>query len=225
MFYSNGADELPDERLHLGVAADRGLRAGDLARAGAAARTSTWSRGCWWRCSTLLGVQWRLIDGGPPFLHPGRAAEVVVDAREAGCLGELHPPVAADFGLDELEHPPVVLELDLDVVLPVAERQERRYEDLISYPAVFQDIAVVVDEAGRGADRASTACARPAGPTCATCGCSTSTAESRWARAASPSRCGSSSARTSARSPTRRSPAIRERIKDADRARHGRVAA
>ncbi len=41
---------------------------------------------------------------------------------------------------------PVVLELDLDVVLPVAEREERRYRDLISYPPVFQDLAVVVDE-------------------------------------------------------------------------------
>jgi phenylalanyl-tRNA synthetase beta chain len=94
----------------------------------------------------LLGVRWRLIDGGPRFLHPGRAAEVVVDAREAGCLGELHPAVAADFGLGGLPRAPVVLELDLDVVLPVAERAERRYRDLISYPPVFQDLAVVVDE-------------------------------------------------------------------------------
>jgi phenylalanyl-tRNA synthetase beta chain len=92
-------------------------------------------------------VRWRLIDGGPPFLHPGRAAEVVVDAREAGYLGELHPAVAAEFGLGHLERPPAVLELDLDVVLPVAETIERRYEDLITYPAVFQDIAVIVDEA------------------------------------------------------------------------------
>ena len=40
-----------------------------------------------------------------------------------------------------------MLELDLGVVLPVAGAGERRYEDLISYPAVLQDIAVVVDEA------------------------------------------------------------------------------
>ena len=146
VFYSRGADRLPDERLHLAVVltgaftprswrgetrpADfyvvKGLLAGLLG---------------------ALGVRWRLIDGGPPFLHPGRAAEVVVDAREAGYLGELHPAVGAEFGLGDLEHPPAVLELDLDVVLPVAETVERRYEDLISYPAVFQDIAVIVDEA------------------------------------------------------------------------------
>ena len=152
MFFSKGRDTLPDERLHLGI-----LLAGDF-------EPATWRRpalqadfytakGVLVALLDALGVRWRLIAGGPPFLHPGRAAEVVVDAREAGWLGELHPAVAADFGLGDLERPPVVLELDLDVVLPVAERVTRRYEDLITYPAVVQDIAVVVDEARRGAHR------------------------------------------------------------------------
>ncbi len=146
VFYSKGRDTLPDERLHLGI-----LLAGDFLPA-------TWRRpalqadfytakGVLVALLEALGVRWRLIAGGPPFLHPGRAAEVVVDAREAGWLGELHPAVAADFGLDDLERPPALLELDLDVVLPAAERIRRRYEDLITYPAVVQDIAVVVDEA------------------------------------------------------------------------------
>jgi phenylalanyl-tRNA synthetase beta chain len=145
VFYSKGPYEQPDERLHLAV-----VLTGDFVPA-------TWRRdsvpadfyvvkGLLVDLLDLLGVQWRLIDGGPRFLHPARAAEVVVDAREAGCLGELHPAVAEGFGLGGLDRPPVVLELDLDVVLPVAQRQERRFRDLISYPAVFQDIAVVVDE-------------------------------------------------------------------------------
>jgi phenylalanyl-tRNA synthetase beta chain len=145
VFFSNGRDELPDERLYLGI-----LLSGDF-------EPATWRRpalpadfytakGVLVALLDALGMRWRLVAGGPPFLHPGRAAEVVVDAREAGWLGELHPAVAADFGLGELERPPVVLELDLGVVLPVAERVTRRYEDLITYPAVVQDIAVVVDE-------------------------------------------------------------------------------
>jgi phenylalanyl-tRNA synthetase beta chain len=146
VFFSRGRDDLPDERLHLGI-----LLTGDF-------QPATWRRpalqadfytakGILVALLEALGVRWRLIAGGPPFLHPGRAAEVVVDAREAGWLGELHPGVAADFGLDDLERPPAVLELDLGVVLPAAERVTRRYEDLITYPAVVQDIAVVVDEA------------------------------------------------------------------------------
>ena len=145
VFFSNGPDKLPEERLFLGI-----LLSGDF-------EPATWRRpalqadfysakGVLVAVLDALGVRWRLVAGGPPFLHPGRAAEVVVDAREAGWLGELHPAVAADFGLAELERPPIVLELDLGVVLPVAERVTRRYEDLITYPAVVQDIAVVVDD-------------------------------------------------------------------------------
>jgi phenylalanyl-tRNA synthetase beta chain len=90
-----------------------------------------------------LGVDWRLADGGPAFLHPGRAAELLAGGHEVGWVGELHPLVASSFGLDR---PPAVLELDLGVVLAAA-AGPRQYDDLITYPAVLQDIGVVVDEA------------------------------------------------------------------------------
>jgi phenylalanyl-tRNA synthetase beta chain len=94
-----------------------------------------------------LRVEWRLVDGGPAFLHPGRAAEVLIDTRDAGYLGEVHPLVAREFGLGELEQPPAVFEIDLGCALASAEKAERRYQDLITYPPVYLDIAVVVDEA------------------------------------------------------------------------------
>jgi phenylalanyl-tRNA synthetase beta chain len=142
VFYSNGHDRLPDEQLHLGV-----LLAG-------AFRPATWRsperRSDFYAVKALLvnllevlRVDWRLADGGPAFLHPGRAAEVLAGGHEAGWLGELNPLVARSFGLDEA---PSVMELDLEVVL-AATADSVQYEDLISVPAVFQDIAVVVDEA------------------------------------------------------------------------------
>jgi phenylalanyl-tRNA synthetase beta chain len=146
VFFSKGRDELPDERLYLGILLAGCFDSGTWRHPARPADFYT-AKGVLVALLDALGLRWRLVAGGPPFLHPGRAAEVVVDAREAGWLGELHPAVAADFGLGELERPPVVLELDLGVVLPVAERVTRRYEDLITYPAVVQDIAVVVDEA------------------------------------------------------------------------------
>jgi phenylalanyl-tRNA synthetase beta chain len=146
VFLSNGADRLPDEQLHLGV-----LLAGDFEPAGwrSPARPAGFYviKGIVVAVLDLLGVDWRLADGGPPFLHPGRAAEVLIGSREAGYLGELHPLVARDFGLGDLEQPPAVMELDLDAVLGAASSTERRYEDLITYPAVQQDIAVIVEEA------------------------------------------------------------------------------
>jgi phenylalanyl-tRNA synthetase beta chain len=146
VFLSNGPDIQPEERLHLGV-----LLAGEV-------RPKTWRaesqvadfyvvKGLLAGVLVALGVDWRLVDGGPAFLHPGRAAEVLIDAKDAGYLGEVHPLVARDFGLAELEQPPAVFEVDLGVALPAAEKTERRYQDLITYPPVFQDIAVVVDDA------------------------------------------------------------------------------
>jgi phenylalanyl-tRNA synthetase beta chain len=67
-----------------------------------------------------------------PELHPGKAAET-----DAGWLGELHPAL--------LEGSWGVFELDVATLLePVPERI--LYEDVITYPAARQDIAVVVDE-------------------------------------------------------------------------------
>jgi phenylalanyl-tRNA synthetase beta chain len=68
----------------------------------------------------------------PPFLHPGRAART-----EAGLVAELHPTV--------LEGSWGVFELDLDRLFAgVEERVE--YEELLTYPALRQDIAVAVPE-------------------------------------------------------------------------------
>jgi phenylalanyl-tRNA synthetase beta chain len=146
VFLSNGPDIQPEERLHLGV-----LLAGEVT-------PKTWRsdpkpadfyvvKGLLAGVLEALGVDWRLVDGGPAFLHPGRAAEVLIGAHDAGYLGEVHPQVARDFGLEELEHPPAVFEIDLGRTLAAAEKTERRFDDLITYPPTYQDIAVVVDEA------------------------------------------------------------------------------
>ena len=65
-------------------------------------------------------------------LHPGKAAET-----DAGWLGELHPTL--------LEGSWGVFELDVEALMePVPERI--LYDDVITYPANRQDLAVVVDE-------------------------------------------------------------------------------
>ena len=67
-----------------------------------------------------------------PLLHPGKAAET-----EAGWLGELHPTL--------LEGVWGAFELDLETLF-AAVPERIVYEDVITYPAVLQDIAVAVDE-------------------------------------------------------------------------------
>jgi len=67
-----------------------------------------------------------------PLLHPGKAA-----GTPAGIVGELHPR--------ELEGAWGTFELDLDELFAIA-REPVTYDDVITYPAVRQDIAVTVAE-------------------------------------------------------------------------------
>jgi phenylalanyl-tRNA synthetase beta chain len=76
-----------------------------------------------------------------PFLHPGRSAAVVCEGEPLGWLGELHPLVARDWGIDGA----AVMELDFDGLVAVAAR-EHAYRDVISYPVLRQDLAVVLPE-------------------------------------------------------------------------------
>ena len=79
--------------------------------------------------------------GAQPFLHPGRCATVSCGGQELGWLGELHPLVAREWGIDGA----AVMELRLDLLLGGAEAQSA-YRDVISYPALRQDLAVVLAE-------------------------------------------------------------------------------
>ena len=73
--------------------------------------------------------------------HPGRCAAVFLEARQLGYIGELHPFVVANAGL---EGRLVAIEIDLDPVLATAEI--RRGQPLPRFPAIERDLAVVVEE-------------------------------------------------------------------------------
>jgi phenylalanyl-tRNA synthetase beta chain len=90
------------------------------------------------------GLEWSVGEGARPFLHPGRAASIVAeDQREIGWLGELHPLVAREW---DIGGPVAAFELDLDAVTELAAGRPQTYREVTSFPAVLQDIAVVVDE-------------------------------------------------------------------------------
>ena len=105
-------------------------------------------------------------SGQRPFLHPGRAATVVDAANgvELGWIGELHPLVLREW---ELQGTVAAFELEVDVIHELTHGQVATYSDVTSFPAVLQDIAVIVPEdvparaAGGGGPRRSRAsCSR-----------------------------------------------------------------
>jgi phenylalanyl-tRNA synthetase beta chain len=88
-----------------------------------------------------LRVPWTVERANEPFLHPGRAAAVVVGGEPAGWLGELHPGVAAAWDLETVAG----FELRWDVLERHAITVPRAV-DVTAFPAVRQDLAVVVPD-------------------------------------------------------------------------------
>jgi phenylalanyl-tRNA synthetase beta chain len=88
-----------------------------------------------------LGVEIEVVPGDEPFLHPGVSGRILIDGEDAGWIGEIHPLVCRDWDLDQT----AAFEIDLAPLVAASPIGEETYEDVISYPAVQQDIAVVVD--------------------------------------------------------------------------------
>ncbi|MFL5900241.1 MAG: phenylalanine--tRNA ligase subunit beta [Solirubrobacterales bacterium] len=87
-----------------------------------------------------LGVELAFEAGEEPFLHPGRSARVSVGGEAAGWVGELHPLVCRGWDIEAA----VGFEVDLASLVAAASAGEETFEDVTSYPAVNQDIAVVI---------------------------------------------------------------------------------
>jgi phenylalanyl-tRNA synthetase beta chain len=75
-----------------------------------------------------------------PALHPGRAAKVLLDDREIGSVGELHPEWVQKY---DLPLAPVVFELDFDAVKAASVPS---YIEVSKFQVVIRDLAVVVDQ-------------------------------------------------------------------------------
>jgi phenylalanyl-tRNA synthetase beta chain len=82
-----------------------------------------------------------VTPGAHPVLHPARTAVLTIASEALGIAGELHPQVRERFDLPA--QPVALLELDLDLLL--AHRQPRRYQHIPRFPAVLEDLALVVD--------------------------------------------------------------------------------
>jgi phenylalanyl-tRNA synthetase beta chain len=128
-----------DERQHLGVLQTQALPGGWRSEPHAADFFS--ARAVLEAVLEVAQVDWRAQPDAQPFLHPGRSAAVIAGERNVGWVGELHPLVAAEW---ELAGPAAGFEIDLDAVEQLGRPQA--YRDVSSFPAVLQDIAVVVGE-------------------------------------------------------------------------------
>ena len=102
--------------------------------------------------SLLAPVQATFEPATHPAMHPGRCARVLVNGREVGYLGELHPQWRQSYELDKGPKgtkAPILFEVELDALLqrnvPVAQAVFKQQD-------VERDIAVLVAEKVTHAD-------------------------------------------------------------------------
>ena len=83
-----------------------------------------------------------------PSYHPGRCAKVSIEGIDVGVIGQVHPLVAKNYGIDaDIYCAEINFTAILDLLLPDA-----TYTPLPKYPSVTRDLALVCDEAVTVAD-------------------------------------------------------------------------
>ena len=90
----------------------------------------------------LKKASYHAIKDNPSY-HPGRCAAVVIDGTEVGVIGQVHPLVAKNYGIDvDVYCAEISFTKLLSCRLPDA-----TYAPLPKYPAVTRDLALICDEA------------------------------------------------------------------------------
>ncbi len=80
----------------------------------------------------------RFVKAEHPALHPGRCANIELDGRVVGFIGELHPRWLQKYDLPQA---PVLFEVD---AAALTERVVPSYTEISKFPGVTRDLALVV---------------------------------------------------------------------------------
>ena len=80
--------------------------------------------------------------------HPGKTAALLVRNKKTAVLGEVHPDVTENYGIDVDCY---IAEIDLDQLFEAA-KMTKSYKALPKFPAVTRDIALLVDDSVLVAD-------------------------------------------------------------------------
>ncbi len=92
--------------------------------------------------STDKKAEYRPVTDNPTY-HSGRCASIFVDGVELGVIGEVHPLVVENFGLDKRSY---VATIKLPELFAMA-NNNKQYKPLPKFPASTRDLAVICDKA------------------------------------------------------------------------------
>lgn len=92
-----------------------------------------------------LGLNYKLVASSNPadkIVHPGRGAEIKINDKVIGAVGELHPIIQQKLGIESRV---ALLEINVNDLLSVY-TEKNNYHPMSVYPEVTRDIAFVVDK-------------------------------------------------------------------------------
>lgn len=142
VFLSNGVDVLPDEEEHL-AAAITGLWHSHSWQGEKKAVDFFVLKGILEGLFAKLGLtdQVSYMAAKIESMHPGRTAEIQLNGKKIGFVGQVHPNVQKDLDLKDT----YVFELSLKSVLE-AQTAPLQYESIPRFPSITRDIALVADK-------------------------------------------------------------------------------
>ncbi|HDR3203319.1 TPA: phenylalanine--tRNA ligase subunit beta [Staphylococcus aureus] len=150
VFFANGEGELPDQVEYLS-----GILTGDYVVNQWQGKKETvdfyLAKGVVDRVSEKLNLEFSYRRADIDGLHPGRTAEILLENKVVGFIGELHPTLAADNDLKRT----YVFELNFDALMAVSVGYIN-YQPIPRFPGMFRDIALEVDQNIPAADLLST---------------------------------------------------------------------
>ena len=91
-----------------------------------------------------FAVEGEFVPSEEPYLHPGRQAKVMIPGSDEplAVFGEIHPLVAADYGMDVRAY---TAEIRLRPLFDAMEQLRVIYQPLPKFPASTRDLSVLVD--------------------------------------------------------------------------------
>ncbi|WP_141060758.1 phenylalanine--tRNA ligase subunit beta [Staphylococcus aureus] len=150
VFFANGEGELPDQVEYLS-----GILTGDYVVNQWQGKKETvdfyLAKGVVDRVSEKLNLEFSYRRADIDGLHPGRTAEILLENKVVGFIGELHPTLAAENNLKRT----YVFELNFDALMAVSVGYIN-YQPIPRFPGMSRDIALEVDQNIPAADLLST---------------------------------------------------------------------
>lgn len=129
-FISKSSNELPVENNYLGmVACDENF-------------DFFYLKGIIELLLNKTSATYEIVRSSEPYLHPGIAADIIIDKVKVGSFGKIHPLVAENY---DIPHNVFYGEINTEILAQLPEKKFH-VQNISKFPIVERDLAIVVDE-------------------------------------------------------------------------------